>query len=365
MSRFPAVTREAAPELPSPLPAQRVEGRISVAPMLDWTDRHCRYYLRLFCPSCVLYTEMVTAAALLHGRDPERFLVFSPEEHPLVLQLAGDDPSAMARAAAMGAAYGYDGLNLNVGCPSPKVQAGRFGACLMAAPSLVAELVAAMAESGLPVSVKHRLGLDREEDYDLLARFVETVAEAGCGHFIVHARNAWLQGLDPAANREIPPLRYAWVYRLKMDFPRLRLEINGGVESVPAILGHLRQVDGVMIGRAAYGQPALLAAAERALGRVDWNPSPGSILQDLRHYAEAADGALPAPRLARHLHGLAHGLPGARRWRRFLATALTAESAAAFLARAYGAFPPAFWDASFADAATALGSAPQRIRATP
>ena len=365
MSSFPAWTREAAPPLPSSVPARRVEGRISVAPMLDWTDRHCRYYLRLFCPSCVLYTEMVTAAALLHGRDPERFLVFSQEEHPLVLQLAGDDPSAMARAAAMGAAYGYDGLNLNVGCPSPKVQAGRFGACLMAAPSLVADLVAAMAETGLPISVKHRLGLDREEDYGLLARFVETVAEAGCRHFIVHARNAWLHGLDPAANREIPPLRYAWVHRLKADFPHLRMEINGGVEDVPAILGHLQRVDGVMIGRAAYGHPALLAAAERALGRVDWNPSPGSILHGLRLYAEAAGGSLPAPRLARHLHGLAHGLPGARHWRRFLATAHAAESASAFLARAYGVLPSAFWDASFPDAATAQDSAPQRIRANP
>lgn len=338
---------------------------LSVAPMLDWTDRHCRYYLRLFCPSCVLYTEMVTAAALLYGRDPDRFLVFSQPEQPLVLQLAGDDPLAMAQAAAMGAAYGYDGLNLNVGCPSPKVQAGRFGACLMATPSLVAELVAAMAESGLPVSVKHRLGLDREEDYDLLARFVERVAGTGCGHFIVHARNAWLQGLDPAANRAIPPLRYDWVYRLKADFPHLRIEINGGVESVPAILGHLRHVDGVMVGRAAYGHPALLAAAERALGRADWAPSPRSILQHLCNYAEAAGGSLPAPRLVRHLHGLAHGLPGARRWRRFLATAHAAESAAAFLARAYDALPAAFWDASFPDVAPALDSAPQRMRATP
>ncbi|HUX18393.1 MAG TPA: tRNA dihydrouridine(20/20a) synthase DusA [Acidithiobacillus sp.] len=306
---------------------------LSVAPMLDWTDRHCRYFLRLVCPSCVLYTEMVTTSALLLGRDPERFLEFSAAEHPLILQLGGDDPAAMRAVAAMAHAYGYDGLNLNVGCPSPRVQKGRFGACLMATPELVAELVAAMGESGLPVSVKHRLGLDREEDYAALRAFIETVAVAGCRHFIVHARNAWLQGLSPAENRDVPPLRWDWVYQLKKELPHLTIEINGGFNDLAAVTAQFSAVDGVMIGRAAYHHPLLLAEIERAMGRRETLPEPEVILSGLIEYAEQWGEALPALRLSRHLHGLRFGQNGAGAWRHFLGTAELGESAAEFLRR--------------------------------
>ena len=306
---------------------------LSVAPMLDWTDRHCRYFLRLVCPSCVLYTEMVTTSALLLGRDPERFLEFSAAEHPLILQLGGDDPAAMRAVAAMAHAYGYDGLNLNVGCPSPRVQKGRFGACLMATPELVAELVAAMGESGLPVSVKHRLGLDREEDYAALRAFIETVAVAGCRHFIVHARNAWLKGLSPAENRDVPPLRWDWGHQLKKELPHLTIEINGGFNDLAAVTAQFSSVDGVMIGRAAYHHPLLLAEIERAMGRRETLPEPEVILSGLIEYAEQWGEALPAPRLSRHLHGLRFGQNGARAWRHFLGTAELGESAAEFLRR--------------------------------
>ncbi|MEB8535480.1 tRNA dihydrouridine(20/20a) synthase DusA [Acidithiobacillus ferriphilus] len=306
---------------------------LSVAPMLDWTDRHCRYFLRLLCPSCVLYTEMVTTSALLLGRDPERFLEFSEAEHPLILQLGGDDPAAMRAAATMAHTYGYDGINLNVGCPSSRVQKGRFGACLMTTPELVAELVAAMGESGLPVSVKHRLGLDREEDYATLRAFIEIVAMAGCRHFIVHARNAWLKGLSPAENRDVPPLRWDWVHQLKKELPHLTIEINGGFNELTAVTAQFSAVDGVMIGRAAYHHPLLLAEIERAMGRRETLPVPEVILSGLIEYAEQWGEALPAPRLSRHLHGLRFGQNGAGAWRRFLGTAESGESAAEFLRR--------------------------------
>ncbi|WP_439711792.1 tRNA dihydrouridine(20/20a) synthase DusA [Acidithiobacillus ferrianus] len=309
------------------------EKTLSVAPMLDWTDRHCRYFLRLICPSCVLYTEMITTSALLLGRDPERFLEFSNAEHPLILQLGGDDPAAMRMVAGMALAHGYDGLNLNVGCPSPRVQKGRFGACLMAAPDLVADLVAALGENGLPVSVKHRLGLDREEDYAVLRTFVETVAAAGCRHFIVHARNAWLKGLSPAKNREVPPLRWDWVHQLKKDLPHLTVEINGGFRDVATAMAQFAAVDGVMIGRAAYHHPMLLAEMERALGRREELPDPRVILRELIEYAERWGDTLPAPRVSRHLHGLRFGESGAGAWHRFLDTAETTENAASFLRR--------------------------------
>ncbi len=306
---------------------------LSVAPMMDWTDRHCRAFLRLICPSCLLYTEMVTTPAILLGKTPERYLGFSAPELPLILQLGGDDPESMARAARVACDYGYTGLNLNVGCPSPRVQKGRFGACLMHSPALVRELLDALASSGLPVSVKHRLGLDRIEDYERLADFVRTVAAGACQHFIVHARNAWLKGLNPAENREVPPLRWDWVAQLKQDFPQLRIELNGGLRSVEEIMEQWPWVDGIMLGRIAYHQPMILAEVERALGRRGTLPQPHAVREGLQAYAASWGGALPAPRLARHLHGLYAGHPGAKAWRRLLGTARAEESAAGFLRR--------------------------------
>ncbi len=311
---------------------------LSVAPMLDWTDRHCRHFLRLICPSCVLYTEMLTTNALLLGRDPQRFLEYSAAEHPLVLQVGGDDPEAMRRVSWLAREYQYDGINLNVGCPSPRVQKGSFGACLMATPEHVAELMAALADSGLAVSIKHRLGLDREESYAALQQFVDRVGQSGCRHFIVHARNAWLKGLNPAENREIPPLRWDWVQQLKQDFPHLQIEINGGFKTTATVLEQYPLVDGVMIGRAAYHNPLLLAEVEMALGRRAQLPERGQILEDLMTYAESWGEALPAPRLSRHLHGLYYGVTGAGEWRRFLGTAALNESAADFLRRALQQF---------------------------
>ncbi len=316
-----------------------IDNILSVAPMLDWTDRHCRHFLRLICPSCVLYTEMLTSSALLLGHDPQRFLDFSELEHPLILQVGGDDPAAMRKVSLLARDYGYDGINLNVGCPSPRVQKGRFGACLMTTPTLVAELMAALAEGGLPISIKHRLGLDREEDYPALRRFVETVSSSGCQHFVVHARNAWLQGLNPAENREVPPLRWHWVHQLKQEFPRLRIEVNGGFKTQENVLAQYPLVDGVMIGRAAYHNPMLLAEIEMRLGRRSAVPEREQILKKLLEYADTWGEDLPAPRLGRHLHGLFFGVAGAGAWRRFLGSASPNENAAEFLRRALSNLP--------------------------
>ncbi|MFA7495492.1 MAG: tRNA dihydrouridine(20/20a) synthase DusA [Acidithiobacillus sp.] len=307
---------------------------LSVAPMLDWTDRHCRHFLRLICPSCVLYTEMITTSAILLGRDPQRFLEFSPEEHPLILQVGGDDPTAMQAVSHIARDYKYDGINLNVGCPSPRVQSGSFGACLMATPERVAELTSALAASGLPVSVKHRLGLDHENDYAVLHRFLEIVSGAGCRHFVVHARNAWLKGLSPTENREVPPLRWDWVHQLKMEFPQLTIEINGGFKCLDTVHTQWAHVDGVMIGRAAYHNPMLLAEIEKDLGRRTLLPEPLVVLESLLDYADRWGERLPAPRLTRHLHGLIFAKAGAGAWRRFLGTADSNENAAEFLRRA-------------------------------
>jgi len=303
---------------------------LSVAPMLDWTDRHCRYLLRLVCPSCTLYTEMIHTSAIVLGHRPERYLAFSAAEHPLILQLGGDDPEAMAKAAALARDYGYAGLNLNVGCPSPRVQRGNFGACLMQTPALVREIADALASSGLPVSVKHRLGLDRQEDYEQLARFVDRVAQGQCRHFIVHARSAWLRGLSPAANRTIPPLRWDWVRRLKAEFPDLRFELNGGLDTVAKVKAQWPWVDGVMIGRAAHHQPFFLADLELALGRRQVPASRKEVFAALLAYAEDWGEALPAPRLSRHLHGFLFAQPGAHAWRQFLGRARPDQSAAEF-----------------------------------
>jgi tRNA-dihydrouridine synthase A len=288
--------------------------------MLDWTDRHCRYFLRQISRHVLLYTEMVTSGALLH-RDPARFLDFHPEEHPLALQLGGSDPDELAQCARLGGDWGYDEINLNVGCPSDRVQSGRFGACLMAEPPLVAECVAAMAEAtDRPVTVKHRIGIDDRDSYEELAGFVERVAAAGCKTFIVHARKAWLQGLSPKQNREIPPLSYATVYRLKTDFPQLEIVINGGIRSLDEAGEHLLHVDGAMIGREAYNNPWILADADRRIFGDPQGPAdPRAVVLGMHRYTahELALGT-PLHHITRHMLGLFAGLPGARAWRRHL-----------------------------------------------
>lgn len=274
--------------------------------MMDWTDRHCRYFLRQVSSRARLYTEMITTAALIHG-DVDRHLAFSDEEHPVALQLGGSEPDELAHCAMLGSRYGYDEINLNIGCPSERVQRGAFGACLMAEPRLVAECVVAIRNAvEIPVTVKHRTGIDKVEDYSFLRDFVGTVAEAGCCTFIVHARNAILKGLSPRENREIPPLKYDYVYRLKAEMPDLEIVINGGISTSRAIDEHLRHVDGVMLGRAAYHDPWVIADVGNTRERV------------VRRMYEYAKGNLPLRQVARHMLGLYHGMPRARLWRRML-----------------------------------------------
>lgn len=294
--------------------------RLCLAPMMDWSDRHCRYFWRLLTRRARLYTEMVTTGAILHG-DRERLLRFDTAEHPLALQLGGSDPIELAQCARIAETFGFDEVNLNVGCPSDRVQSGRFGACLMADPALVAEGVAAMsAACSLPVTVKHRTGIDDLDSYELLARFVETIATAGCRTFIVHARKAWLNGLSPRENREVPPLDHSLVYQLKRDFPALTVVTNGGIDSLAAAADHLREVDGVMLGRAAYQNPWLLAAADRLLFGDDTGPqTPADVVRALLPYVERelAEGQ-GLCHITRHIMGLYQGVPGARRFRRHL-----------------------------------------------
>jgi tRNA-dihydrouridine synthase A len=288
--------------------------------MMDWSDRHCRYFWRLLTRRALLYTEMVTTGALIHG-DRERFLAFNPEEQPVALQLGGSEPADLARCARWAEERGYVEVNLNCGCPSDRVQSGLFGACLMAQPQRVADCVAAMREAcDLAVTVKHRIGIDHMESYTELADFVATVAAGGCETFIVHARKAWLQGLSPKENREIPPLHYPWVYRLKDDFPQLTIVINGGIDTLDACRDHLTRVDGVMLGRAAYQNPWLLAEVDSALFGVD-NPacSRDDVLEAMLPYTERrlVEG-VPLNRITRHILGLYQGVPGARQFRRHL-----------------------------------------------
>jgi tRNA-dihydrouridine synthase A len=294
--------------------------RLSVAPMMDWTDRHCRVFHRLLAPNARLYTEMVHAQAVIHG-DRERLLGFDPVEHPVALQLGGSDPAHLAQATRIGADWGYDEVNLNVGCPSDRVQAGRFGACLMKEPALVADCVAAMAAATtVPVTVKCRLGVDEMEDYEVFRRFVDTVADAGCGLFVVHARKAWLQGLSPKENREIPPLRYDWVHRLKRERPDLRVLINGGLATVEDAVAQLDVLDGVMIGRAAYHEPYRLHLMDRAMFAPQLAPLPrAELLRALRPYVESCRSrGIAVKHLTRHLLGLFHGQPGGRAFRQVL-----------------------------------------------
>jgi tRNA-dihydrouridine synthase A len=292
--------------------------RLSVAPMMDWTDRHCRYFHRLLSPHARLYTEMVTSAALVRGKQL-RLLEHSQQEHPVALQLGGSDPRELAEAARYGAQAGYDEINLNVGCPSDRVQSGRFGACLMREPALVGDCVKAMRDAvSVPVTVKCRIGVDDQDEYADLQHFTETMIEAGVEVLVVHARKAWLQGLSPKENREIPPLDYERVYRLKREFPQLVVVINGGITTVQAMRQHLVHVDGVMLGRAAYHEPYVLAQVEAALYDMPL-PSRDSVLQHMRPYIEAELARGTALKhITRHLLGLYQGEPGARAFRRIL-----------------------------------------------
>ena len=287
--------------------------RLCVAPMMDWTDRHCRYFLRQVSSSAFLYTEMITTGALLHG-NVERHLAFSAGEHPVAAQLGGSEPVELAKCAALVEQFGYNEVNLNIGCPSERVQRGAFGACLMAEPELVADCVRAMREAvKIPVTIKHRIGLNAMEDFSLVEKFVKTVSEAGCGTFIVHARNAVLKGLSPKENREIPPLRYEYVYRLKKDFPRLEFVINGGISSWPSIEKHFLHTDGVMLGRAAYHDPWLLA---------DEGNSRDLVVRKMHEYCKkSVSHGVSLRHIARHMLGLYHGHRRARLWRRMLSDA--------------------------------------------
>lgn len=288
--------------------------------MMDWSDRHCRYFWRLLTRHALLYTEMVTTGALIHG-DRERLLGFNPAEQPLALQLGGSDPAALAECTRMAEDWGYAEVNLNCGCPSDRVQNGGIGACLMAQPELVRDCIGAMqATVTIPVTIKHRIGIDEMEDYDGLAHFVETVASSGCRTFIVHARKAWLQGLSPKQNREVPPLRYDLVQQLKRDFPHLEIIINGGITTLAECQQLLHSVDGVMLGREIYHNPYLLAEVDSALfNTAAAPPQRTEVMQAFIDYAraEVASGTRLAS-LSRHILGLYQGQPGARRFRRYI-----------------------------------------------
>jgi tRNA-dihydrouridine synthase A len=295
--------------------------------MMDWTDRHCRYFHRQLSARARLYTEMVTTGGLLQG-DARRHLEFNAEEHPVALQIGGSEPEDLARAARLGEQHGYDEINLNCGCPSERVQRGAFGACLMAEPRLVADGVKAMLDAvDIPVTVKHRVGVDEREDYGFVRDFVGAVAEAGCRVFIVHARSAWLKGLSPKENREVPPLRQEVVHRLKADFPALVFVLNGGMLSLDAAQAELAHVDGVMLGRAAYHDPWLLADVDRRLfGEVGRASSREAVIARMTAYLHREAKRGTAPRhVVRHMLGLYQGVRGARQWRRELSDASVLE----------------------------------------
>ncbi len=298
----------------------KLNRKLSVAPMLDWTNRFCRYFHRLMSRHALLYTEMITTHALLHG-DKKRLLDFDAFEHPLALQSGGSDPEALAVCARMAEDFGYDEVNLNVGCPSDRVSSGRFGACLMAEPERVAECVAAMQDRVcIPVTVKSRIGIDQQDSYQELQYFIRTVADAGCETFIIHARKAWLKGLSPKQNRAIPPLRYDRVHQLKQDFPHLQIVINGGIVSIEQALQQLQQVDGVMIGREAYHNPYILSEVD---GPVYQRPGPVlsriEVVEAFIPYIQRQlQQGVRLNRMVQPILGLFHGQPGARRWRRYL-----------------------------------------------
>jgi tRNA-dihydrouridine synthase A len=326
--------------------------RLSVAPMMDLTDRLERRFLRLISRQTLLYTEMVTAQALIHG-DAASLLAHCEIERPLALQLGGGEPDLLARAVRIADGAGFDEINLNVGCPSDRVSAGRFGACLMTEPATVAACVAAMAKAtSLPVTVKHRIGVDHADSYELLSAFVSRIADAGCRTFVVHARKAWLSGLSPKENREVPPLRYDMVHRLKADFPQLEIVLNGGIRDLDSAIAQIGPTDGVMIGRAAYETPFILAEADsRIFGATEPPPTRRRVVEGLAALAdEIAVEGIPLPRLTRHALGLFHGRPGARAWRRLLGEdarlpCWQGPAAADLIVRAAEAIPGAVLDA--------------------
>ena len=296
-----------------------LDRRVSVAPMLDWTDRHCRYFLRLISRHTLLYTEMVTSGAIIYGKGD--YLGFNEEEHPVAVQLGGCDPQHMTQCAVKSQEYGYDEVNINVGCPSDRVKNGSFGACLMAQPQVVADCVKAMqAEVDIPVTVKCRIGIDDMDEYEDFSRFIDVVASAGCDTFIVHARKAWLQGLSPKENRDIPPLNYERVYQLKSQHPGLNISINGGITSLEQAEEHLNQVDGVMIGREVYSNPYILAEVDkRFYGDTAQPLDRAEIVRLMQAYIERQDAPYFKPwHAARHMLGLFQGQPGGRVWRRYL-----------------------------------------------
>ncbi|MFA0318202.1 tRNA dihydrouridine(20/20a) synthase DusA [Vibrio cyclitrophicus] len=294
--------------------------RLSVAPMLDWTDRHCRYFHRLLSKQTLLYTEMVTTGAILHGKGD--FLEYNEQEHPLALQLGGSNPVDLAACAKLAGERGYDEVNLNVGCPSDRVQNGRFGACLMAEPELVADCVSAMKEvTDIPITVKTRIGIDDQDSYEFLTKFVSTVSEkGGCEQFTIHARKAWLSGLSPKENREIPPLDYDRAYQIKKDFSDLVIAVNGGVTTLEQTKEHLQHLDGVMIGREAYHSPFILAEVDQQIFGLDTPIKKRSqVVEEMYPYIERelSNGA-SLGHISRHMLGLFQSMPGARQWRRYI-----------------------------------------------
>ncbi len=298
-----------------------LDRKISIAPMMDWTDRHDRYFLRLIAPHVLLYTEMVTTGALIHG-DYQRFLAFDPLEHPIALQLGGSESSKLAQCAKLGEEFGYDEINLNVGCPSDRVKMGRFGACLMLEPILVGDCVAAMKNAvNIPVTVKCRIGVDHQDSYEELYQFIQSVSQAGCDSFIIHARKAWLNGLSPKQNREIPPLQYETVHAIKRDFPQLSISINGGIKHISQVEEQLKHVDGVMIGREAYTNPFFLDEIERKLFSFDINEinHREAVIEKFIPYVEQQlKNNVKLSSMTRHIFGLYQGQKGARMWRRYL-----------------------------------------------
>ena len=293
---------------------------VSVAPMMDWTDKHCRYFYRLISKNVQLYTEMITTKAILRG-DKNRLLDFNDGENPLVLQLGGSDPKEMAKCAIIAEDWGYDEVNINVGCPSDRVLSGSFGACLMKEPKLVAQCVEAMIERcDIPITVKHRIGIDDMESYDQLSDFISLISQKGCQHFIVHARKAWLTGLSPKENRTIPPLNYPWVYQLKKDFPKLKFTINGGIETCQDIEGHLDHVDGVMLGRSIYHNPFLLEQIELEIFKSKESTLDREhiLRQFMSYIAEQSKLGVPVRSMSRHILGLYHGEANAKLFRRLL-----------------------------------------------
>lgn len=301
----------------TPAPLNR---RFTVAPMMDWTDRHCRFFHRILSKQAVLYTEMVTTGALIHA-DAERFLRYNAEEHPLALQLGGSDPQALAQCSVMAEEYGYDEVNLNVGCPSDRVQNNMIGACLMAHPNLVSECLSTMqAAVKIPVTVKHRLGIDDMDSYDELVQFVDTVAASGCRVFIIHARKAILQGLSPKENRDIPPLKYEWVYQIKQQFPELEVHINGGIKTLEQCHTHLQHVDGVMLGREAYQNPYLLADVDREIyGATTPKISRKEAALAMVPYIEQQlSQGVALNHILRHMLGLFHAQRGGKQFRRLI-----------------------------------------------